>query len=1228
MANTRPKKYQTLTEVYLTWANFHLANRDLKIKKIQHDFCDGILLCHLIELTSNHQLLHKVQQSQSVMSQINNVAILLEFMKNCGIKLTTKPEDIVKGDIRSILSILWAIFIHFDVHGNDSTTYLRTTAQAMKKLTKWCRDQLNITDKLDMKRTPFVKCYQDGKLLAGVIQKYCKLPSSTADSYGGSPNDKLRHFTSVIEAAENQLGIPNNLIRPSDILQGKADEHILLIFLALLKHRVEEDNLTKEKQVKDSIAEGRNKYEIKTRNNSSWTELNHLTKPLRNQLKTTSAPSKVKMNDINKDEVTSEALKTLHQRIHFYKDARLETFQKSNQDSHSKPYGERTPMSEPAQAVKSADNNDDEQALASKINGHANQLSQYQNMADSKVDSSYPLLNRVGQDGSNEPNGTSTLHDSHHDSRYLIENESRKVQQELEKLEKQLHASKQRFNQPDSVTELLISSQELDLELNDRIQNHQLYENNVEVKPVDNRQHLESTAIIENNTSIGYDKLQPLSTLNQYHGKLELQHQFDEQQIELIKVKKEKEDWIAKQSQLEQRIQRLNQQLGSEKEIQLELGKQNILLKEKLIKLEENLQRCTQQNRQNQDFEVDKIRDEWEMMKKNKDFYEDQIQRLVRENTILQTKLDDFHVVKQELMEVQQDFKVTITDKMAKLQQENDQLREALHEVESLRHEGMQFKVQLNEILQENNQLHQQLDSAEQMQSYVSQIKDELDQLELENGQLHRKNQLLFDHQNDGENNVAPIQSSTVATTLDPNLNHQDLEPTDSLPSSPVNHSHLVNGQGNDDNHFNQTLDTDLSTLSRESTKLKEIEIRLDDLRRENKLLSGSLRDTEVAFHSLTNSFNMDDQAPSNAIGPSSTTTQDTYQAANLHLPMVEKHDPAPSSIMTAKIEESEMNSITNGNDPVRTTHVEYFSSQQYHHNPFISIKNDNHHLHNRDISHANFNEGKNTLPDGKGSLSEKSVEYNSNQYGNPFLNTHANGYRDNQSHQDDSITKNDHLLNMGENQEAIATNPTSVVQSHANYDSGHFSASYNGHRTNTIHGNRSLGRDREDYNHQPNMDVIKQPTNHSLPSTLNHEYRLAKMPGNDLQPAKNKSTVITTTTTSNGSFDREEVAKQPFRMEIKVQQEKSNGDVYGGSCTSSFNNENVSSRISVFSEDSYMEFATTTRNQGKGIPAGHHPRSAIPSHQPQQGRDRKYMDNYYNHGHDSFDSILTDAKL
>lgn len=32
--------------------------------------------------------------------------------------------DVVKGDIKSILSILWAIFIHFDVHKNGKSHFI------------------------------------------------------------------------------------------------------------------------------------------------------------------------------------------------------------------------------------------------------------------------------------------------------------------------------------------------------------------------------------------------------------------------------------------------------------------------------------------------------------------------------------------------------------------------------------------------------------------------------------------------------------------------------------------------------------------------------------------------------------------------------------------------------------------------------------------------------------------------------------------------------------------------------------------------------------------------------------------------------------------------------------------------------------------------------------------------------------------------------------------------
>lgn len=766
----------------------------------------------------------------------------------------------------------------------------------------------------------------------------------------------------------------------------------------------------------------------------------------------------------------------------------------------------------------------------------------------------------------------SVPHGIHHGSRYLVESESRKVQQELDELEKRLMASKERFSQTDSVTDLLTSPYELDEERNSHKQ-----DKNPQDPSVNILQQFSSTAIIQNNTSTAYDEVQPSFTVQYDHqSKTDVQHRFDNQQTEINQLKEEKEYWITNQLQSQQQMQELTQQLEKEKEIQLELGKQNFLLKEKIIQLEKNLQRHLQgtQDRQQQDLQVDKIREDWQLMKKNKVFYEDQIQQLVRENTILQTKLDDFNVVKQELITIQQDFKAAVTEKMASLQSENDQLREALYEVESLRHEGIQFKVKLDQILQENDQLHQRLDRAEQMQSPVPQMNDELrDRLEIENGQIHQTKQLTIDDQNHDDNHAEDGQQSPVTTHISPHLN-----PSTRLPFDTSSPSHKDDGNSLNimapNNNLSQTLDADLSTLSKESTKLQEIETRLNDLRRENKLLSGSLRDTEVVLHSLTTSFNADDH-PNNRATSSPPTTA---SASITKLELLEQRDPALSlSISATKVKENQVNSEEGKDKHTREATSEALPSH-HHLNPFLTtgIDDRSHHDNHNDTRKADIIENGTTAND-KGNERETSTEFIPSQNRNPFLRTSQN------------------------NGLTTTTEPSLVSKSRLNYDSGAFSATFadgrhpqfdsNGHignngymnKDNERHLSRSGDRSNE-YNNQ-DLATIGPQVNTNFPSSviLDRDYRLAQISGNDQQPTKQKATIVTaTTTTSSGSYDREDTFKPPFRMEIKVQQEKSKGDLHGGSYTSSFNNENISSRVSVFSEDSYMEFAATTRNQAK----------------------------------------------
>nr|KAG5707718.1 hypothetical protein BaRGS_003293 [Batillaria attramentaria] len=120
---------------------------------------------------------------------------------------------IVDGDIKSLLDVMWLLILNYGIHFIGQNAYQRSVGIGKKNLLEWCQ----------------------GNWFTKLLQKFagCHIPET---------EDKVTYLYKLLEEIEERYGIRRTIISPNDIIDGTVDEHTLMIYLSLLKRRIQERN--------------------------------------------------------------------------------------------------------------------------------------------------------------------------------------------------------------------------------------------------------------------------------------------------------------------------------------------------------------------------------------------------------------------------------------------------------------------------------------------------------------------------------------------------------------------------------------------------------------------------------------------------------------------------------------------------------------------------------------------------------------------------------------------------------------------------------------------------------------------------------------------------------------------------------------------------------------------------------------------------------------------------
>jgi hypothetical protein len=136
---------------FLKFINYHLSTKyeDNLVKDLTHDLSNGHILLDLIEIFSSTKL--KRERGRTRFHALTNVQYVLDYLKLHMQHIHISPHEIVSGNRKQILALLWIIMKIFDFPSFRITTNkhvfhehtLLTCGQDRSILLKWTNHLLN-----------------------------------------------------------------------------------------------------------------------------------------------------------------------------------------------------------------------------------------------------------------------------------------------------------------------------------------------------------------------------------------------------------------------------------------------------------------------------------------------------------------------------------------------------------------------------------------------------------------------------------------------------------------------------------------------------------------------------------------------------------------------------------------------------------------------------------------------------------------------------------------------------------------------------------------------------------------------------------------------------------------------------------------------------------------------------------------------------------------------------
>uniref|UniRef100_A0A3Q2ECP2 Calponin-homology (CH) domain-containing protein n=1 Tax=Cyprinodon variegatus TaxID=28743 RepID=A0A3Q2ECP2_CYPVA len=218
-------------KTFTKWVNLQLAKTGKPpVEDLFSDLCDGRRLLELLEGLIGHELV-RLEKGTTRVHSLNNVNRALQILQKNNVDLVNiGAADIVDGNHKLILGLIWSIILHWQVKDvmKDVMAGLQQT-NSEKILLSWVRQNTRQYPQVNV--VNFSSSWNDGLAFNALIHSHRpELFDWSAVEKKTSAIDRLEH---AFSKAEQHLGI-ERLLDPEDVAVSHPDKKSIIMYVTSL----------------------------------------------------------------------------------------------------------------------------------------------------------------------------------------------------------------------------------------------------------------------------------------------------------------------------------------------------------------------------------------------------------------------------------------------------------------------------------------------------------------------------------------------------------------------------------------------------------------------------------------------------------------------------------------------------------------------------------------------------------------------------------------------------------------------------------------------------------------------------------------------------------------------------------------------------------------------------------------------------------------------------------
>ncbi|XP_059471698.1 dystrophin, isoforms A/C/F/G/H isoform X9 [Neocloeon triangulifer] len=215
-------------KTFAKWMNSYLAKGGQPlVNDLFIDLRDGTRLLSLLEILTGRE--YRRERGRMRVHHLNNVNKALQILEHNNVKLVNiSSNDIVDGNSKLILGLVWSIILHWQVQMNLKTLMSELQQTNLEKtLLAWCRQHTKDYD-LDIRN--FTTSWSDGLAFTAILHKHRPHLFNFENVKSMHQNARLEH---AFKLAQSELGI-ERLLDPEDVNTAVPDKKSIMMYVMCL----------------------------------------------------------------------------------------------------------------------------------------------------------------------------------------------------------------------------------------------------------------------------------------------------------------------------------------------------------------------------------------------------------------------------------------------------------------------------------------------------------------------------------------------------------------------------------------------------------------------------------------------------------------------------------------------------------------------------------------------------------------------------------------------------------------------------------------------------------------------------------------------------------------------------------------------------------------------------------------------------------------------------------